>query len=70
MHLPITMGYDRFPETLIEEKEALLDSLIAVNGRLVFTHDPDVAVACVSRDADSGRYSVSNPQPRVKGLAN
>ena len=70
VHLPITMGYDRFPETLIEEKEALLDSLIAVNGRLVFTHDPDVAMACVSRDADSGRYTVSNPQPRVRGLAN
>ncbi|MGN5825000.1 MBL fold metallo-hydrolase, partial [Pseudomonas aeruginosa] len=45
VHLPLTLGYDRFPEGLIEETERLLDSLIARNGRLVFTHDPCVAMA-------------------------
>ncbi|WP_304641764.1 MBL fold metallo-hydrolase [Pseudomonas sp.] len=65
VHLPITMGYDRFPEALIEEKEELLDSLVARNGRLVFTHDPEVAVAHVTRDEHSGRYQVSAPKRSV-----
>lgn len=55
VHLPITMGYDRYPERLIEEKSALLDGLLARNGRLFFTHDPTVAMARVTRD-ESGRY--------------
>ncbi len=55
MHLPITMGYDRFPERLIEEKEELLSSLAARDGRLFFTHDPNVAMARVTRD-DKGRF--------------
>ena len=55
VHLPITMGYDRFPERLIDEKTALLADLHARGGRLVFTHDPEVAVARVTRDA-RGRY--------------
>lgn len=29
VHLPITMGYDRFPEGLIEEKELLLERMLA-----------------------------------------
>ncbi|MBI5853274.1 MAG: MBL fold metallo-hydrolase [Planctomycetes bacterium] len=46
----ITMGYDRFPELLIDEKTRLLDDLVARDGRLFFTHDPDCAVARLSRD--------------------
>ena len=68
VHLPITMGYDRFPEGLIEEKQALLDDLYARNGRLVFTHDPDVAISSIARD-ERGRYSVDNPQPNAQQLA-
>ena len=56
------MGYDRFPEGLIEEKTALLEDLLARNGRIVFTHDPDVAMAAsvatpraVPDSASSGR---------------
>jgi glyoxylase-like metal-dependent hydrolase (beta-lactamase superfamily II) len=55
MHLPITMGYDRYPERLIEEKDTLLTDLLARGGRLFFTHDPEVAMARVSRD-DKGRF--------------
>ena len=51
MHLPITMGYDRYPERLIEEKDTLQTDLAARNGRLFFTHDPHVAMARVTRDA-------------------
>lgn len=68
VHLPITMGYDRFPEGLIEEKQALLDDLYARNGRLVFTHDPAVAIGAIARD-DRGRYSVADAQPTAQQLA-
>jgi hypothetical protein len=32
VHLPITMGYDRYPELLIDEKKSLLDRIVAENG--------------------------------------
>ena len=68
LHLPITMGYDRFPETLIEEKEALLNDMVCSNGRLVFTHDPSVAVAHVERDG-KGRFGARDMQGNVRGVA-
>ncbi|MDE3738195.1 MULTISPECIES: MBL fold metallo-hydrolase [Pseudomonas] len=68
VHLPITMGYDRFPEGLIEEKEALLADLLTRNGRLVFTHDPAIAMGRVVRDA-KGRYSLADSLAEVRGLA-
>lgn len=60
VHLPITMGYDRFPELLIDEKEALLADLVDRGGRLFFTHDVDAALAGVARD-ERGRYSAVDP---------
>ncbi|MDH4554020.1 MBL fold metallo-hydrolase [Pseudomonas sp. BN417] len=68
VHLPITMGYDRFPEGLIEEKEALLADLLARNGRLVFTHDPAIAMGRVVRDG-KGRYGLAESLAAVRGLA-
>ncbi len=56
VHLPITMGYDRFPELVIDEKRALLEDLVRRNGTLVFTHDPAVAAGRVVRDGD-GRFA-------------
>lgn len=55
MHLPITMGYDRYPELLIDEKRALLEDLIQREGRVFFTHDVDVALAQVVQD-ERGRF--------------
>ncbi|MEZ4403601.1 MAG: MBL fold metallo-hydrolase [Kofleriaceae bacterium] len=55
VHVPITMGYDRYPELLIEEKQALLTDLVARGGRLFFTHDPTIAVGRVAQDA-RGRF--------------
>lgn len=60
VHLPITMGYDRFPERLIDEKEAVFSDLCA--GRptwLFFTHDPKVAAARLVR-GERGRFSVDS----------
>jgi glyoxylase-like metal-dependent hydrolase (beta-lactamase superfamily II) len=56
VHLPITMGYDRYPELLIDEKQAMLESLVRNNGWAFFTHDPKVAIAKISRDAN-GKFS-------------
>ena len=55
VHLPITMGYDRFPEQVIDEKTQLLEDLAQREGRLFFTHDADVAMAQVVQD-ERGRF--------------
>lgn len=55
VHVPITMGYDRYPEMLIDEKRRLLADLATRNGRLFFTHDPTIAAARVEQN-DKGRY--------------
>lgn len=58
VHLPITMGYDRYPEMLIDEKQALLSDLLARGGRLFFTHDPVMAMGKVARDAKGKFHTV------------
>ncbi len=50
VHLPISMGYDRFPELLIDEKNTLLTSLAKENAWLFYVHDPDFAVSKVQVD--------------------
>ncbi|MCA8921170.1 MAG: MBL fold metallo-hydrolase [Planctomycetes bacterium] len=59
VHVPITMGYDRFPEQLIDEKAALLADLLARDGWLFFTHDAGVALGQIARD-DHGKFFVQN----------
>ena len=61
MHVPISMGYDRFPELLIDEKRVLLEDLLARGGSVFFTHDPDLAQARVGRDA-KGRFFADAPR--------
>jgi len=60
VHLPMTMGYDRFPELLIDEKTALLGALLQRRGRLFFTHDLDVAMATLEQRPD-GRFVATQP---------
>lgn len=67
VHLPITMGYDRYPELLIDEKERILSDLVSRGGRLFFTHDPLVALGKIERRSD-GRFSTSVPLPDVSRL--
>jgi glyoxylase-like metal-dependent hydrolase (beta-lactamase superfamily II) len=66
VHLPITMGYDRFPEKLIDEKRAFLDDKLARGIRLFFTHDHDCATARVTRD-ERGRYGTAEEQRELAG---
>ncbi|MBL8635851.1 MAG: MBL fold metallo-hydrolase [Myxococcales bacterium] len=54
VHLPMTMGYDRFPELLIDEKTALLSDLCQRGAYLFYTHDPKVAMSKLRR-GDGGR---------------
>jgi glyoxylase-like metal-dependent hydrolase (beta-lactamase superfamily II) len=58
VHLPITMGYDRFPEQLIDEKRLLLEDLLSRGGWIAFTHDPEVACGKVHQD-ERGRFGLS-----------
>ena len=69
VHVPITMGYDRYPERLIDEKTAILGDLIERKGRLFFTHDPAIAVGTVTRDA-KGRFSTTDDRATVRELSN
>jgi glyoxylase-like metal-dependent hydrolase (beta-lactamase superfamily II) len=62
VHLPITMGYDRFAEGLVDEKTRLFSKFENESTWLFFTHDPQIAAARVTRD-DKGRY-VANEQRR------
>lgn len=67
VHLPVTMGFDRYPERLIEEKRAFLDDMIGRGVRLFFTHDPGCALARPMRDPQ-GRYRTEREQVSVDGL--
>lgn len=55
VHLPFTMGYDRFPERLIDEKRALYDDW--EGGWLLFTHDDEMGAGKLTKD-ERGRFSV------------
>jgi glyoxylase-like metal-dependent hydrolase (beta-lactamase superfamily II) len=59
VHVPITMGYDRNAELLIDEKREFLADKLARNVHLFFTHDPGCALAQVTRD-DRGRYGTAH----------
>ncbi len=68
VHLPITMGYDRNAELLIDEKRTFLEDKLARDVRLFFTHDPACALAQVVRDAN-GRFGTTCEQAELRALA-
>ncbi|QWT20549.1 MBL fold metallo-hydrolase [Bacillus sp. NP157] len=68
VHLPVTMGYDRWPEKLIDEKKAFLDDKLARGVRLFFTHDHGCAMASVAVD-DKGRYHAADIHPALADWA-
>jgi glyoxylase-like metal-dependent hydrolase (beta-lactamase superfamily II) len=51
IHVPITMGYDRYPERLIDEKRALFTRIAREGGWAFFTHDPEWAAARIEIEA-------------------
>ncbi|TQV84891.1 MBL fold metallo-hydrolase [Aliikangiella coralliicola] len=68
VHLPITMGYDRYAELLIDEKETLLTQLIERKARLFFTHDSEVAMGRLAKN-DKGKFCVSDTQTDLDGVS-
>jgi glyoxylase-like metal-dependent hydrolase (beta-lactamase superfamily II) len=66
VHLPITMGYDRAPETLIDEKRTFLEDKLARGVQLFFTHDHACALARVTRD-DRGRFGTTDERTSLRG---
>jgi len=67
VHLPITMGYDRYPEHLVDEKHALFEDLVRRSGRLFLTHDLSVALGHLARD-DRGRFALVETASSVQDL--
>ena len=65
VHVPITMGYDRNAELLIDEKRAFLEDKLARNVHLFFTHDPQCAMAQVVRD-EKGRFATAHEVGELK----
>jgi glyoxylase-like metal-dependent hydrolase (beta-lactamase superfamily II) len=68
VHVPITMGYDRSPELLIDEKKALLEYLLTKNGRLFFTHDPNTAISLLHKNVQ-GKFSACECEREIKRMA-
>ncbi|WMJ68782.1 MBL fold metallo-hydrolase [Stenotrophomonas sp. 24(2023)] len=68
VHVPITMGYDRNAELLIDEKRQFLEDKLARNVHLFFTHDPQIALAQLGRD-DKGRFVTLHEQGELRARA-
>ena len=60
VHAPITMGYDRYPEKLINEKLELYKKVIPQDWWLFFTHDPKISMSKCTRD-DRGKFIPIRP---------
>ncbi|MEM7199261.1 MAG: MBL fold metallo-hydrolase [Planctomycetota bacterium] len=63
----ITMGYDRYPELLIDEKGKLLGNLLERGGALFYTHDPGCAASGLAQD-ERGRVIPHEPLEELAGL--
>ncbi|MDR0183266.1 MBL fold metallo-hydrolase [Lysobacter arvi] len=68
VHVPITMGYDRNAELLIDEKKAFLADKLRRNVHLFFTHDPQCALAQVVRD-EKGKFGTAHEVPALHARA-
>ncbi len=55
LHIPITMGYDRYPELIAQEKEKTLKIVCINKGKIVFTHDP--TTSCVTLTQQDNKYA-------------
>lgn len=65
VHVPITMGYDRNAELLIDEKKAFLEDMRAREVHLYFTHDPGCALARVVKSPE-GRFGTDHEVPALQ----
>ncbi|MBX3020952.1 MAG: MBL fold metallo-hydrolase [Bdellovibrionales bacterium] len=68
VHIPITMGYDRFPEQLIDEKTQVYSRAVAEDWILFFTHDPDASGSHVQK-SEGGKYEPTQVQTSFERFA-
>lgn len=68
VHVPVAMGYDRFPERVIDEKRALLEQCVSEHTMLLVTHDP-THVACDVACDERGRYRPIEPRTALRSFA-
>jgi glyoxylase-like metal-dependent hydrolase (beta-lactamase superfamily II) len=69
VHLPITMGYDRYAEQLIDEKRSFLENKVARGVRLFFTHDLNCALATPYWHEERSRFAVVDERAMLDGDA-
>lgn len=60
VHTPITMGYDRFPEKLIDEKEQIYHRAINERWKIFFTHDVGCSYCEIIKN-EKNKFECSNP---------
>jgi len=68
VHVPVTMGYDRYPELLVDEKRQFLEDKLARGVRLFFTHDENCAMATVVRD-EKGKFGTVDERRELAGFS-
>jgi len=67
VHTSISMGYDRFPERLLDDKKVFLEDKLERNVRLFFTHDLDCAMAKLTKD-QRGRFITDDETAVLAGV--
>jgi len=65
VHLPVTMGYDRHAERVVDEKAQLYRETELSRTVFFYTHDPEVAASRV--EIEDGKYKAHDPMPRIDG---
>lgn len=65
VNLPITMGYDRFPEGLIDEKQQILELALKEDALLFYTHDPLFPVSKLLMDPVKKKFVPTNLMDRL-----
>jgi glyoxylase-like metal-dependent hydrolase (beta-lactamase superfamily II) len=68
VHVPVTMGYDRYAEKVIDEKKQAYQYLDNPEWWLFFTHDAKYSAAQITRD-DRGRYQACNMEETWERLS-
>ena len=66
IHVPITMGYDRYAEKVIDEKTEVYKEALQEHWMMFFTHDH--AVAAASFKLEGGRYSAAEEWKTLQRL--
>jgi len=70
LHIPITMGYDRFPELLLDEKKTLFEDLLQKQGMVFFTHDTETACAVIKKNEKGKFYGEPLPLENLSTQVN